>query len=391
MFGLSSYLASHGHEVIPFAVGYRRNEPSMYESYFLKPIGDGTQTKLTDFEGGGLAKLKAAGRAIYSVEARRAMSRLISETNPDLLYCLNIVNHISPSIIDAADRKGVPVVMRTSDFYLVCPSFLFLRDGQVCKDCLRGSYRALGHKCVNDSFAATLARVCGMYRAAGIYKKVSAFVTPTRMMRDALIEAGFPSERVHHIPTFVDSSRWTPRYDNDGYILYLGRLSPEKGVEFLLDAYNASDISDQLYIVGDGPADYVAELNEKVDSAKREQVRFLGAKSGDELREVVLGAKFVVVPSLCLDNAPNVVYEAFAAGKPVVGSAIGGLIEQVTPETGVLVEPGNVEALSDKMSELASTPDLLESLGRNARALVEKENSIELHVERLLGLFKQFV
>ena len=393
MFNLSDYLKSLGHEVIPFSVAYPKNIPSEYDRYFLKPAGGGTNTKLDRLEGGIGTKLRIAARSVYSFEAKKALERLIVDTRPDLMYCLNIVNHLSPSIIDAGRRHGLPVVMRLSDYYLVCPNYLFLHDGQVCTECEHGYYHALKHRCVYGSLAATACRVTGMYihKLMGIYRKVGAFVTTTDFMRDTLIRAGFPPEKIHVIRTFVDTSKWIPHYDNDGYILYLGRLAREKGIEFLLDAYVDACVKDPLVIVGEGPEEYLKQLIVRIPDAWRDKVKFLGYKSGDELKSIISGAKYVAVPSLWHDNAPNVVYESFAAGKPVVASSLGGLREQVTKDTGILVEPGNIPELSKAIIRLSGDADLVQSLGREARRQVENEHRIEDHAACLLGLFSELI
>jgi len=389
MFNLTDYLTRLGHQVVPFSVAYAKNQPSEYEQYFVKPSGGGTDSKLNKLEGGIRTKLRIAARSIYSYEAKRALERLIVDIQPDLLYCLNIVNHISPSIIDAASKYKMPVIMRLSDYYLLCPSYLYLRDGNICTDCERGFYHALRHKCIYGSMSATMCRVIGMYwhKVIRVYRNVNAFVTTTQFMRNRMINAGFPSEKIYHIPTFVDVSKWTPNYDNDGYILYFGRLSPEKGVEYLLKSYAMSTIKDPLLIVGDGPDDYVEQLKSLAASVQGKQITFTGKKSGEDLQKTVYGAKYVVVPSLWHDNAPNVVYESFAAGKPVIATALGGLREQVTDQTGILVEPKNYEQLAEALDRLSSSSDLVVQLGQNARELVEQKHTIEAHTEHLIQLF----
>lgn len=389
MFNLSEYLRSQGHEVIPFSIAYQKNLPSEYESYWPKPAGGGSETKLEKLEGGIKTKLKIALRSVYSKDVRVALEKLIDEVKPDVIYCLNIVNHMSPSIIDAAHSRNLPVVMRLSDYYLVCPSYLFLRDGKVCTDCEHGFNHALKHKCIYGSMSATLCRVAGMYihKLMRIYNKVDGFITTTNFMKDTLIRAHFQKNKIHHIPTFVNASLWTPTYTNKGYILYFGRLSPEKGVDFLLRSYSQSSTQDPLMIVGDGTEEYIEQLKSHISTERRDKVKFLGKMIGKDLQEMVYGAKYVVVPSMWYDNAPNVVYEAFAAGKPVVGTALGGLCEQVTSDTGVLVEPGNVAELSEALDRMSADAELIEQLGKAARRRVEEQNAIENHASRLLDLF----
>lgn len=394
LFNLKDYLESQGHDVIPFAMAYERNLESPFSDYFVKPAGGGRETKLDKLEGGIKTKLKIAARSIYSLDAKRALEKLIIDTKPDVIYCLNIVNHLSPSIISAAHKHNVPVVMRLSDYYLVCPSYLFLRGGKVCTDCERGYYNALQHKCIYGSLPATLCRVAGMYihKLMRIYKGVGGFVTTTQFMKDKLIRAGFQDRKIHCIPTFVNASRWAPIYDNKGYILYFGRLTPEKGVEVLLKAYSKSGVTDSLLIVGETQDEaYVKHLHELADQCPDGSIEFLGAKSGQELQDIVYGAKYVVVPSIWYDNAPNVVYEANAAGKPVIGSALGGLCEQITEDTGILVEAGNTDEMAKAIECLSNDAVKVQQLGKNARQRVETVNSIESHVEKLIELFNSAI
>ncbi len=393
MFSLSEHLRSLGHEVIPFAMAYSKNLPSEYDKYFVPPAGGGDSSKLVDMEGGISTKLRIAGRSVYSFEAKRRLEQLIRDTKPDLIYGLNIVNHMSPSIIDAARKYNVPVVLRLSDYYLTCPAYLYLRDDQICTECENGYHRALRHKCVHGSRVATLCRVFAMYMndAMGIYGKVGAFISPAKFMQNTLIKAGYPAKKVHHIPTFVDASKWEPRYDNDGYILYFGRLSSEKGVDFLLRSYIQSGVKDPLVIVGHGQLEYVQELASIADCCEKGQISFAGYKSGAELQKLVLGAKFVVVPSRWFDNMPNVVFEAFAAGKPVVATDIGGISEQITTETGILVQSGDTGQLAEALVKLSVSPLLVEEMGYHARRLVIEKYNIETHAERLLGVFSDFV
>lgn len=391
MFGLIKLLQEMGHEAIPFAMAYARNLPSEYSDYFIPPAGGEQGAKLSELQVGVLSRLRIALHSVYSLEARRSLQKLIREQHPQILYCLNIVNHMSPSIIDAAHSLGVPSVLRLSDYNLVCPSYLFLRSGRICTECHTGSpRRALRHRCVHDSLASSACRVLGMYihRWMRIYGRVSAFITPTAFMRSILTEAGFPAGKIHHIPTFVDADQWKPRYDNDGYVLYFGRLSPEKGVDVLIGAYALSGISDPLLIVGSGADSYVEEVEALSSRLGDGSIRILPQKSLGELQSIVRGTKYVVVPSVWYDNAPNVVLEALASGKPVIASDLGGIPEQVTRDAGILVPPRDTEALAAAMRLLSMNSSMVNDMGHSARRLVEGMFTADLHMQRLLNVMQ---
>jgi glycosyltransferase involved in cell wall biosynthesis len=170
-------------------------------------------------------------------------------------------------------------------------------------------------------------------------------------------------------------------------VLYAGRLSPEKGILTLLKAIDGSGIP--LRIVGEGPVRETAE--ELAVALGLQNVRFEGYRSGAELEALFKNAAFVVLPSEWYENAPISALEAFAYGKPVLGSRIGGIPELVIPsETGDLFEPKSVEELRAKLEQMWSDRRGLLQLGRNARRIVEEHYSMDVHYDRLLRLYEQF-
>jgi len=183
------------------------------------------------------------------------------------------------------------------------------------------------------------------------------------------------------------ADNYTPAYGaQEDAVVYFGRLSPEKGLFTLLQA--ARNLPAQVKIIGDGPLRQV--LEERVAQEGLANVDFLGYRSGQDLQEAIRSAAAVVLPSEWYENNPRTVIEAFALGKPVIGSRIGGIPELVRDgETGFTFEPGNAEDLREKIVLLARSPRLAEEMGRRAREIVEEELSPERHYEGLMQIYRR--
>jgi glycosyltransferase involved in cell wall biosynthesis len=397
MFSIADQLQEQGHEIIPFSVDSTRNEPTPYASYFVSsPVGrENYDSRLTQKKVGLDGKVRIAGRAVYSREAYQKLRRLIRDMQADLVYVLNFSSYLSPSIIDAAHDEKVPVVVRLSSFDLLCANNVFLRNGQICTECLtHGKYRGIVHRCCGGSLGASAVRVAAMYYhdVIEVYRRVTAYVAPARFMRQKLIEGGFPAERIHHIPTFVDVGRFHPRSagtPDGGYVLYFGRIAADKGVGVLVDAYSLLGPSaPPLVLMGFAEPDEEQKLRQRCEELRLANVHFIGPRQGEEMVSIVQRSRCVVSPSLWFDNTPNTIYEAFACGRPVIASDIGSLPEQVIDEqTGLLFEMGHPEALAAQLARLLHDGVLADQLGANALRMVQTEYSSETHVRRLQTLF----
>lgn len=314
---------------------------------------------------------------------------MIKERRPDAGLLLNTVNYLSPSVIDAFDEAGLPAVMRLSDYNFVCAPHSFFRDGKLCFECKKGKWAAIRHRCVHGSTLATTTRVIAMWihEWLGLYDKVAHFVAPSRMMVRELMDFGVSEERISFIPTPVDTSSIQPSYESDPFILFFGRISPEKGVRELLQAYHQlpQHLGCQLRLIGSIDEDYYPSIQTLMDHPGVEYYPPLGS---GELWRHLSRARIVVVPSLFPDNSPNVVYEAFAAGKPVIGSRIGGIPDQIGSDAGLIVDPGDIDGLSAAMNELLSDKVRRDRMARAARTRAETEFSPERHLLRLLNVFR---
>lgn len=399
LFNVKELLEEKRHKVIPFSVKHPRNQQSEYSQYFLSPLSDDEesvtlkQLKLTP---GNLVKL--FDRTFLSVEARGRMKRLLNSNEVDIAYILHFLRWISPSILFELSARNVPIVVRVSDFEYMCPGTHLLRDGEVCEICVgHNPWPSVKYKCVQNSFPLSLAHYASMslYRLIRVLEKIDAFVCPSQFTLEQMCKAGFTRKKLFHVPTFIDTRRIQPDFEAGSYILYTGRVSPEKGVSVLLDAYeryrrreNRSTIP--LYIIHTG-GDGVRDLEERIESAdlKREVVLVSGV-SGQEFYSYVKNAAFTVVPSLCYDNQPNAILESYACGKPVIGSRRGGIEEVVRDgETGLLFEAGAADDLAEKIAWIAGHHRERLTMGRNGRGLVEDQHNSELHFQKLMGVFSQ--
>jgi glycosyltransferase involved in cell wall biosynthesis len=220
-----------------------------------------------------------------------------------------------------------------------------------------------------------------------IYDKVSCFITPSECMRQSMIQGGFPEEKIKFIPSFIDITDKDPCYENKGYILFFGRISSDKGVQVLLEAIRVGKIDIPVLIAGESTDDTPGKHKEYALEHKLKNVDFVGFKKGQELEELIKGALFTVVPSIWLDNSPMSVMESMAFGKPVIGSDIGGISEQITDECGLKFSVGDASELAYKIKEMLSSPKRIIEMGRKGRERVETLYTPKKHYEALMEIF----
>lgn len=356
------------------------NVHSDYEGYFIDN---------TDYNGTGIfGKLKNSLKIIYSFEAKAKIRRIINDTRPDLAH-LHIFQHqLSPSILAEIMRSEIPSVNTVHDFKPLCPNYKMQNHGRLCEKC-KGHryYNCLFGRCFKDSLAASLVITLEMYlhHLLGSYGYIDTYITPSRFFRSKFIEFGFSPDRIVHIPNFIDCSAFRGDGSYGDYFIYFGRLSEEKGLKTLIKAMKSIKNS-TLLIAGDGPLKQ--ELIEALRINDIDNVRLLGQIKGSELAGLLENCKFSVVPSEWYENCPMSILESMAFGKPVIGSNIGGIPELIDQgRTGLLFEPGNSEELALHITHLLDNPLQTCQMGREARQIIEKEYSPEIHFRKTLGIY----
>jgi len=382
-FNLARLLEERGHRVIYFSMMDRRNRACPQEKYFIDPV---------DYEkpSGCRDHWRRARDLLYSREAKRKLAALVEAEKPDLAHLHNIHHQLSPSIIDALKRRGIPVVMTLHDYKMVCPVYTLFRGGRACEECRRGRYyRCFIHRCTKGSAARSLVNTLEMYlhhRFLKIYRKVDVFVTASAFAAGKMKEMGFPAEIVR-LPYFLDPEEYRPRYGAaETSFCYFGRLSGEKGLSALLEA--AKGIPATFKIIGAGPLE--ESLRTRIRRDRIDNVRFLGYRRGEELAGEIRDSLAVIVPSEWYELFGQSVTEAFALGKPVIGSGTGGISELIEDgKTGYLFSPGDVEGLRSKIRLLLENPGRTEKMGRRARKFVEDNFSPREHYRELMDIYRR--
>lgn len=377
-------LSAHGHKVVPFSRNFEKNIYSKYSKFFPSPLE--YMNNLS-----ALAKTFVGFKLIYSFESRKKFSQLLDSFKPDIVHAHNIYGRLTSAIVDSAKVKKIPVVMTLHDYKLICPSYLMLLNGLPCERCKgRKFYNSLFTLCHKNNFLASATYTIESYFNLWFkkYDWIRFLICPSMFSLEKHLEAGIPEGKLVHIPNFIKLKNFEPDYEPGDYILFVGRLSKEKGVLTLLKAIKGLDI--ELKIVGDGPMR--KEYEKYVRNERITNVAFEGYKSGEELKSLYKNSAFVIFPSEWYENAPMTILETSAYGKPIIGSNIGGIPEMIINEkTGLLFEPGDYNKLREKMKYLLSNSSLIVQIGKDARKRAEEEYNDELHYKRLMEVYRKAI
>jgi len=322
-------LSDHGQEVVEYV---RRND------------------ELDEFRPWSLA-----GTTLWNRRASRELERLMVDTRPDVVHCTNTFPLISPAVIHRAHRQGAAVVQALRNYRLICPGSLLMRDGRTCEDCVGRAvpWPAVAHGCYRESRAASVvvASMLVLHRALGTWRrKVDAFFTLTDFARQKFVEAGFPADRLHvKYNSVADAAQ--PLANRADYLVFVGRLSPEKGVKTLLAAWQAYPALPPLKILGDGPLANEVQASQAADP----RIEWLGRLEPTEVNRVVALAQALVMPSVWFETFGRTIAEAYACRTPVIASRLGAMRELVDEDrTGLFFEPGSASDLASAVQRFAA-------------------------------------
>jgi glycosyltransferase involved in cell wall biosynthesis len=290
-------------------------------------------------------KITAAASVFYSSSSRARMKQAIDDFHPDLVHVHNWFPMLSPSVFMEASAAGVPTVQTLHNFRMLCANALLYRNGAVCTDCLGKSLPLDGvaHGCYRGSRtgSAVVTAAYGLHRFLNTWDCVDLFIAVSDFQRDILVRGGLPAEKIVVKPNFIGSDTLHADGNPEDFALFVGRLSPEKGIRTLLSGWNSGRIPLLLKIIGDGPM-----ADEVRSSAGRNGIEYLGAQVPEAVYRQMAKARFLVFPSDCFETFGRTIIEAFSQGTPVLAANLGGVPELVQEGvTGYRFAAGNAEAL----------------------------------------------
>ena len=382
----ATLLRAQGHEVAFFAMASNKNLVDPNADLFVSHVDFQELNRCWSLPN----SLKVLARVIYSREARQKFTRLLERFRPNLVHLHNIHDHLSPSIIFAAQQQGVPVIWRLHDYKSICPNSHYLIDetGEICEACSRGRFfPAVLRRCKKGSLLASSMAALEAYvhDFLEIQRHIAAYLAPSRFLQGKYLNQGYPPDKFRYTPYFLPDEMFQVNGHDEGYFLFLGKVDPIKGIFTLLEAARRLPRVPFL-IAGDVREPLASELPGLLPT----NVRFLGLRNREEVRQLLAGARALVFPSIWYENQPFSILEAFAGGKPVIASDLGGMTELVEHEVrGLLAPAGNAEALSEAMQLLWAKPEVAREMGRQGREYARESHSSRRHYHDLEEIYLQ--
>lgn len=358
-------LREHGHEVAIFAMNYADNDPSPWSDYFASEVNFDTQ------------RFKGFERMMGHGDVVKSFKRLLHDFKPDVVHLHNIHSYLSPVVARLAHEHRCRVVWTMHDYKLICPGYTCVRKNAICRACFQRKWNVMIHKCMKDSKVASLGGYieAKQWNRRKLQRWVDTFICPSHYMAKCLRDAGFKEDKIKVLYNFTSRQRATVETQREDYYCYVGRLSPEKGIDHLLEL--AAKYPMKLKVAGTGPME--AELHQKYASCQH--IEFLGRRPEEEITELLAHAQFSVIPSEWPENNPLSVIESLCLGTPVAGTNNGGIPELIDYTNGFVARPHALMAAIEQtqLQKWDNQAIAQDSLSRFAP---------EIHYERLMQIYQ---
>lgn len=377
----------HGHNVYMWGLKNSKNKDNTYQEYYPTALNLGL-AKQHKFKYG----FKVLTSSICSKEACNLLDKFLKDIKIDIVQLNTIHYGLTPGIIRVIKKYCIPIVWRIIDYSIVCPNIRLMHGGKLCSECLGNKfYNCIISNCKKDVLAGFVSTFQAyFYKWRGDFDLVDMFSFQNKYMLNLFVEkCGYLPEKCISINNPYDSLAITPETAPGDYVLYFGRIDPEKGVmTFVKTAEINKDI--KYVIVGKGAVE--DEMKKYIQEHQLDNVQFLGPVWGDDMNKILRGCSFVVVPSEWHEPSPYVILQAFANGKPVVGSRMGGIPEIVEDQKqGLLFNYKDIDDLAVKIKQLYNNKEQIQEMGANALSKVHSNYSEDFYYTKTIILFEKLI
>jgi len=337
----------------------------------------------------GTNPLVMLGKTIWNQQIHQELRALMQRERPDLVHVHNTFPVISPAAYYAANEEQIPVIQTLHNYRMLCPAATLFRDGHVCEECVgrRVPWPGVVHGCYSRGRLATAAAATML--ATHNYKQtwaksVSAYIALTHFARDKFIEGGFPAAKIFVKPNYLQTDPG-PGEGRGNYALFVGRLTPEKGISTLLEAWRQIGAELPLQIAGDGP---LAAAVEKAGS-EMDSVSWLKWLPRTEILQRMKDASVLILPSTWYEGFPMILAEAFAVGLPVIASDLGSMSSIVDHQrTGLHFEAGNASGLAERVRWFRAHPKEAAFMRTQARLEYETKYTAEVNYAQMIEIYE---
>lgn len=341
--------------------------------------------------------LKNPLKYYWNYEAAKKLEKYIDEIKPEIIHIHSLM---SPSILNVCKKKNIPTVMTLHTLPSSCPSTKFLlKNKEYCKEfkCKNGNYwHCVFNRCGNGSIERSVRKsiLSYIFNKTNVYSNVKYFICPSNALRDCVKLSNITNDKnkIVTINNFLSDEELNtiPNYSNNGYFLYIGRLSKEKGLNYLLEALKDLPRDIQLKIVGTG------EEKDKLKKYARENsldnVEFVGFKNRNEIKDYYQNCIATILPCNWFEIFGMTNIESFINGKPVIASNIGGIPEIVEHNVnGLLFEPANVEQLKKCILTYWDNPEIVIEHGKNGYKKAITQYTEERYYNELMKIYEEVI
>jgi glycosyltransferase involved in cell wall biosynthesis len=343
---------------------------------------------------GLLAKVGTGIRSFYNLHSARQLKEKINTFKPDVIHIHNLFFTASPSILYAARQMNIPVVMTVQNYRLICANALLLREQQVCELCIQKTFPLDGirYQCYRSSYveSALVTGITSIHKILSSWnKKVDQYIVPSEFLKNKLHYSSLklPFDKLAVKPNFIQDVGTTEN-DREDFFLFVGRISPEKGVTSLVKCF-ANNPASKLVIAGDGP-----DKEMLIESIKDlPNITYIGQQPKERIIALMKACKALIFSSLWYEGLPLTIVEAFATGTPVIASKLGAMAEMITDGfNGFHFMPGDTAGMQDKIMQFSALPAAQrDQLYKNARQTYITRYHPDVHYTAILGIYEKAI